>query len=163
TAIQKDGLHPLPGAAAPRAARPAVALAGAAPVGPPRARRAAPARARPGRGRARAAPGAPAGGAPGPGARHPRPAAVRARGAPGAVAAPTAGLHFDDSLFARLDARGVERAFLTLHVGAGTFSPVRTEQIEAHRLHPEWVSVSAELCERIARTRAAGRRVVAVG
>jgi len=83
--------------------------------------------------------------------------------APGAVAAPTAGLHFDDSLFARLDARGVERAFLTLHVGAGTFSPVRTEQIEAHRLHPEWVSVSAELCERIARTRAAGRRVVAVG
>jgi len=82
---------------------------------------------------------------------------------PGAVAAPTAGLHFDEALFARLEARGVERAYLTLHVGAGTFAPVRTEQIEAHRLHPEWVSVPPELCERIAKARSRGGRIVAVG
>lgn len=82
---------------------------------------------------------------------------------PGAVAAPTAGLHFDQSLFAQLEARGVERAFLTLHVGAGTFSPVRTEHIEAHRLHPEWLSVPARLCEQVERTRSRGGRVVAVG
>lgn len=83
--------------------------------------------------------------------------------ASGAVAAPTAGLHFDEALLARLAERGVERGFLTLHVGAGTFAPVRTEQVEAHRLHPEWVRVSAELCERIAAARRRGGRIVAVG
>lgn len=82
---------------------------------------------------------------------------------PGAVAAPTAGLHFDDALFERLEARGVGRAFLTLHVGAGTFAPVRTEQVEAHRLHPERVTVSAALCDRIEEARGRGGRVVAVG
>jgi S-adenosylmethionine:tRNA ribosyltransferase-isomerase len=82
---------------------------------------------------------------------------------PGAVAAPTAGLHFDDALFARLEAEGVERAFLTLHVGAGTFAPVRTERLEAHRLHPEWLSVSAEVCKRVEAARGRGGRVVAVG
>jgi len=83
--------------------------------------------------------------------------------APGAVAAPTAWLHFDDALFAELDARGVERTFLTLHVGAGTFSPVRTEHVEEHRLHPEWVSIPAELCAKVDETVARGGRIVAVG
>ena len=83
--------------------------------------------------------------------------------APGAVAAPTAGLHFDAALFDALDARGVERAFLTLHVGAGTFAPVRVERIEEHALHAEWLSVSADLCRAVARCRARGGRVVAVG
>lgn len=82
---------------------------------------------------------------------------------PGAVAAPTAGLHFDEALFARLEQRGVERAFLTLHVGAGTFSPVRTERVEDHRLHPEWLNVSPELCTEVERAQARGGRVVAVG
>jgi S-adenosylmethionine:tRNA ribosyltransferase-isomerase len=83
--------------------------------------------------------------------------------APGAVAAPTAGLHFDEALLAALEARGVERAFLTLHVGAGTFAPVRAERVEEHELHAEWLSVSAELCAAVARCRARGGRVVAVG
>jgi S-adenosylmethionine:tRNA ribosyltransferase-isomerase len=82
---------------------------------------------------------------------------------PGAVAAPTAGLHFDAALLAELEARSVERAFLTLHVGAGTFAPVRVERVEDHDLHAEWLSVSAELCAAIARCRARGGRVVAVG
>lgn len=82
---------------------------------------------------------------------------------PGAVAAPTAGLHFDDDLLAALRERGVEQAFLTLHVGAGTFSPVRTERVEDHRLHPERVTVSQALCDRIAATRARRGRTVAVG
>jgi S-adenosylmethionine:tRNA ribosyltransferase-isomerase len=81
----------------------------------------------------------------------------------GAVAAPTASLHFDPELIAALDARGVDRAFVTLHVGAGTFQPVRTEDLESHVMHAERVSVSAETCDAIARTRAAGKRVVAVG
>ncbi|HEX5419399.1 MAG TPA: tRNA preQ1(34) S-adenosylmethionine ribosyltransferase-isomerase QueA [Gammaproteobacteria bacterium] len=83
--------------------------------------------------------------------------------APGAVAAPTAGLHFDTRLLDALERRGVERAFLTLHVGAGTFAPVRTEQVEAHRLHAERLAVSAELVLAIARARRRGGRVVAVG
>jgi len=82
---------------------------------------------------------------------------------PGAVAAPTASLHFDDGLIARLDALGVERACITLHVGAGTFQPVRSEQLEQHVLHRERVVVGAGVCEAIARTRARGGRVVAVG
>jgi S-adenosylmethionine:tRNA ribosyltransferase-isomerase len=82
---------------------------------------------------------------------------------PGAVAAPTAGLHFDDALIARLDARGVERATLTLHVGAGTFQPVRVENIAEHRMHREWYQLPQALVDKIAATRARGGRVVAVG
>ncbi len=81
----------------------------------------------------------------------------------GAVAAPTAGLHFDAALLEVLAQRGVERAFLTLHVGAGTFAPVRTEHIEAHRLHAERLEVSAALVEAVERTRGRGGRIVAVG
>ena len=82
---------------------------------------------------------------------------------PGAVAAPTAGLHFDEALLAKLAGRGVERADVTLHVGAGTFQPVRCERIEAHRMHAEYLEVSAEVCEAVVRTRQRGGRVVAVG
>jgi S-adenosylmethionine:tRNA ribosyltransferase-isomerase len=83
--------------------------------------------------------------------------------APGAVAAPTAGLHFDAGMFEALAARGVERAFLTLHIGAGTFAPVRTQRIEEHELHAEWLEVSAEVCAAVDRCRKRGGRVVAVG
>ena len=83
--------------------------------------------------------------------------------APGAVAAPTAGLHFDAPVLDALAARGVERAFLTLHVGAGTFAPVRTERIEDHELHAEWLDVPAETCAAVERCRQRGGRVVAVG
>ncbi len=82
---------------------------------------------------------------------------------PGAVAAPTASLHFDSDLLQALERRGVHRATLTLHVGAGTFQPVRTDDIEAHRMHAERFSVPPDLAARIAATKAAGRRVVAVG
>ena len=81
----------------------------------------------------------------------------------GAVAAPTAGLHFDAELFARLETKGVNKAFLTLHVGAGTFQPVRVENIAEHRMHSEYVSVPESVCEAIAACKAAGGRVVAVG
>lgn len=81
----------------------------------------------------------------------------------GAVAAPTASLHFDNGLVAKLDAMGVGRAFVTLHVGAGTFQPLRTSDLDAHKMHAERVSVSAATWEAIQRTRAAGGRVVAVG
>lgn len=81
----------------------------------------------------------------------------------GAVAAPTAGLHFDDALLQALDERGVQRAFCTLHVGAGTFQPVRVENVEEHRMHPEWLEVSEGLVRTITRTRAAGGRIIAVG
>jgi len=82
---------------------------------------------------------------------------------PGAVAAPTASLHFDDALTATLDALGARRACVTLHVGAGTFQPLRSDDVAAHVLHPERAAVGAETCEAIARTRAAGGRVIAVG
>lgn len=82
---------------------------------------------------------------------------------PGAVAAPTAGLHFDASLLAALRDDGVETATLTLHVGAGTFQPIRTETLEDHRMHAEWLSVPASVCAAVARTRARGGRVFAVG
>ena len=82
---------------------------------------------------------------------------------PGAVAAPTAGLHFDESVFAALDARGVERTTVTLHVGAGTFRPVRADRVEEHVMHAETVEVPRAACEAIAAARARGGRVVAVG
>jgi len=81
----------------------------------------------------------------------------------GAVAAPTASLHFDDELMRVIEARGVQRAFVTLHVGAGTFQPVRTDDLESHVMHAEWVSVDASTCQAITRTRAAGGRVVSIG
>jgi S-adenosylmethionine:tRNA ribosyltransferase-isomerase len=82
---------------------------------------------------------------------------------PGAVAAPTAGLHFDHDLLAELDAHGVRRAFVTLHVGAGTFQPVRADDIDAHEMHREFLEVGAHACAAINAARAAGGRVVAVG
>jgi S-adenosylmethionine:tRNA ribosyltransferase-isomerase len=82
---------------------------------------------------------------------------------PGAVAAPTAGLHFDDALLAALKARGVELASLTLHVGAGTFQPVRVDDVSQHVMHSEWYAVPEATVEAVARTRARKGRVVAVG
>ena len=82
---------------------------------------------------------------------------------PGAVAAPTAGLHFTPQLFERLKERGIDWAFLTLHVGLGTFQPVRTVHVTQHRLHREWGELSPETAEAILRCRQRGRRVVAVG
>lgn len=84
-------------------------------------------------------------------------------GPPGAVAAPTAGLHFSGALLDALAARGVHRATVTLHVGPGTFRPVRGERVEDHRMHAERFEIPEATAEAIARTRAAGRRVVAVG
>ncbi|MBA3980339.1 MAG: tRNA preQ1(34) S-adenosylmethionine ribosyltransferase-isomerase QueA [Alcanivorax sp.] len=82
---------------------------------------------------------------------------------PGAVAAPTAGLHFDEALLAALREHGVDTAFVTLHVGAGTFQPVRAEVVTEHVMHSERYQVPEALVEQVARTRAAGGRVVAVG
>ncbi|WP_149193922.1 tRNA preQ1(34) S-adenosylmethionine ribosyltransferase-isomerase QueA [Luteimonas suaedae] len=81
----------------------------------------------------------------------------------GAVAAPTAGLHFDDALLDALRARGVQFGHITLHVGAGTFQPVRVEDVHQHRMHSEWLNVGAGLIAQIRRTREAGGRVIAVG
>ena len=82
---------------------------------------------------------------------------------PGAVAAPTASLHFDAALLERLAALGISRTTLTLHVGAGTFQPLRTLKIDEHVMHAERVELPEAACEAIARTRAAGGRVIAVG
>lgn len=82
---------------------------------------------------------------------------------PGAVAAPTAGLHFDQPLLEKLDAMGVERATLTLHVGAGTFQPVRVENIAEHKMHSEWYDLPQSLVDKIAATHARGGNVIAVG
>jgi len=81
----------------------------------------------------------------------------------GAVAAPTAGLHFDEALLHALRERGVEFGHITLHVGAGTFQPVRVDDLHEHRMHSEWLNVGAELVGKLRRTRAAGGRVIAVG
>jgi S-adenosylmethionine:tRNA ribosyltransferase-isomerase len=81
----------------------------------------------------------------------------------GAVAAPTAGLHFDQALLDALHARGVESGHVTLHVGAGTFQPVRVDELSEHRMHSEWLNVGAALVEQVRRTRANGGRVIAVG
>ncbi len=82
---------------------------------------------------------------------------------PGAVAAPTAGLHFDDALLQKLKDKGVQLAWLTLHVGAGTFQPVRTENLAEHKMHSEWYHISPQTVEVIAAAQRAGRDVVAVG
>jgi S-adenosylmethionine:tRNA ribosyltransferase-isomerase len=82
---------------------------------------------------------------------------------PGAVAAPTASLHFTPALVAALEARGVQRATVTLHVGAGTFLPLREEAVLANRLHPEWGEVRPEAAAQINATRVAGGRVIAIG
>ncbi|KPC25866.1 S-adenosylmethioninetRNA ribosyltransferase-isomerase [Pseudomonas syringae pv. cilantro] len=81
----------------------------------------------------------------------------------GAVAAPTAGLHFDQPLLDAIAAKGVETAFVTLHVGAGTFQPVRVDQIEDHHMHSEWLEVSQNVVDAVAACRARGGRVIAVG
>ena len=81
----------------------------------------------------------------------------------GSVAAPTAGLHFTDRLFDALDARGVRRAWVTLHVGAGTFLPVKTESVVDHQMHAEWYQISEETARLINKTRAEGGRIIAVG
>lgn len=82
---------------------------------------------------------------------------------PGAVAAPTAGLHFDDELLTQLKNKGVNFAFVTLHVGAGTFQPVRVENIEDHKMHAEYVEVPQEVVDAVLSTKAKGKRVIAVG
>ena len=82
---------------------------------------------------------------------------------PGAVAAPTAGLHFDQTLFEQLDAAGIQRAFVTLHVGAGTFQPVRVQSLAEHIMHAERYTVPRQTIEAIACARASGGRVIAVG
>ncbi|ALU88260.1 tRNA preQ1(34) S-adenosylmethionine ribosyltransferase-isomerase QueA [Herbaspirillum rubrisubalbicans] len=82
---------------------------------------------------------------------------------PGAVAAPTAGLHFDQTLLEQLSARGVQQAFVTLHVGAGTFQPVRVEDLSQHQMHSEWYTIPPETVAAVRAAKAAGGRVVAVG
>jgi len=81
----------------------------------------------------------------------------------GAVAAPTAGLHFTEALLEQLDASGIQRATVTLHVGAGTFQPVRVDNIQEHQMHAEYLEVDADACAAVEATRARGGRVVAVG
>jgi S-adenosylmethionine:tRNA ribosyltransferase-isomerase len=82
---------------------------------------------------------------------------------PGAVAAPTAGLHFSEEMLAALDRNGIKRGFVTLHVGAGTFLPVRVEDIADHVMHREWFQISESLCAKIEETKDQGGRVIAVG
>ena len=82
---------------------------------------------------------------------------------PGAVAAPTAGLHFDEQMLEALKAKGVNLAFVTLHVGAGTFQPVRVDEIADHIMHAEYVEVSQDVVDQITETKAKGGRVIAVG
>jgi S-adenosylmethionine:tRNA ribosyltransferase-isomerase len=83
--------------------------------------------------------------------------------APGAVAAPTAGLHFDQTLLDALRAKGVQFGFVTLHVGAGTFQPVRSENLAEHKMHSEWYTIAQETVDAVSAAKAAGRQVVAVG
>ncbi|HVL76589.1 MAG TPA: tRNA preQ1(34) S-adenosylmethionine ribosyltransferase-isomerase QueA [Noviherbaspirillum sp.] len=82
---------------------------------------------------------------------------------PGAVAAPTAGLHFDEALLETLRAKGVGQAFITLHVGAGTFQPVRSENLSEHKMHSEWYTIPQATVDAVRTAQAAGRNVVAVG
>jgi S-adenosylmethionine:tRNA ribosyltransferase-isomerase len=81
----------------------------------------------------------------------------------GAVAAPTAGLHFDEALLDALKAKGVQFGHITLHVGAGTFQPMRAEHVKDHVMHSEWLNVGAELCQQMLECRARGHRIIAVG
>ncbi|WP_092843382.1 tRNA preQ1(34) S-adenosylmethionine ribosyltransferase-isomerase QueA [Modicisalibacter xianhensis] len=81
----------------------------------------------------------------------------------GAVAAPTAGLHFDEPLMDAMRERGIETAFVTLHVGAGTFQPVRVDDIREHHMHSEWIEVDETVTEQVRAARARGNRIVAVG
>ena len=81
----------------------------------------------------------------------------------GAVAAPTAGLHYDQLLLDKLQAKGVQLAYVTLHVGAGTYQPMHVDNVLEHKMHSEWVEVTAEVCETILHTKQEGHRVVAVG
>jgi S-adenosylmethionine:tRNA ribosyltransferase-isomerase len=81
----------------------------------------------------------------------------------GAVAAPTAGLHFDQAMLDTLQAQGIQKAEVTLHVGAGTFQPVRVENLDGHVMHSEWLEVSEQVCQQVAQTKANGGRVIAVG
>jgi S-adenosylmethionine:tRNA ribosyltransferase-isomerase len=81
----------------------------------------------------------------------------------GAVAAPTAGLHFDTAMIKQIQNMGIETTFITLHVGAGTFSPIRVNDISQHTMHAEYLQVSQQVCEQIQATRARGGRVIAVG
>ena len=81
----------------------------------------------------------------------------------GAVAAPTAGLHYDDALLERIKAAGVEVAMITLHVGAGTYQPVRTQKVEEHKMHSEFIEVDAAVCEAIIACKSRGAKVIAVG
>ncbi len=82
---------------------------------------------------------------------------------PGAVAAPTAGLHFDEATLAQLEEKEIQTTFITLHVGAGTFQPVRTDKLIDHHMHSEQVKIGQAVCEKINIARAAGRRIIAVG
>jgi len=82
---------------------------------------------------------------------------------PGAVAAPTAGLHFDETLLEKINAKGIETQFITLHVGAGTFQPVRVDSVDEHVMHSEYIEVSQEVVDAIKKTKANGGRVIAVG
>lgn len=82
---------------------------------------------------------------------------------PGAVAAPTAGLHFDENILSTLAQKGVQTAFVTLHVGAGTFQPVRVDNIEEHQMHAEYAEVPQDVVDKVLATKKAGKRVIAVG
>lgn len=82
---------------------------------------------------------------------------------PGAVAAPTAGLHFDQEMLHRLQQKEIQCGFLTLHVGAGTFQPMRVEDLDEHKMHQEWCTINETLCQQINSTRQQGGRIVAVG
>ena len=82
---------------------------------------------------------------------------------PGAIAAPTAGLHFDEAMLNKIEAMGIEKAFITLHVGAGTFAPIRVNDIHQHTMHAEHISITAQVCEQIKATRARGGRIIAIG
>ena len=82
---------------------------------------------------------------------------------PGSTAAPTAGLHFTEELFAELNVKGIQCEYVTLHVGAGTFLPVQSENIGEHRMHEEWFSLSSDVCKRLNAAKKEGRRIIAVG
>ncbi len=82
---------------------------------------------------------------------------------PGAVAAPTAGLHFDEKMLQQLSTKGIEQIHVTLHVGAGTFQPVRVDDLNDHHMHKEWIELTEENCEKINKAKQQGRRIIAVG